>query len=371
MTGTAAGSMHGRDPVGRVAQLDSLRGIAALTVVWHHWRMAFETGPPRWFVAPFVAGHEAVILFFVLSGYVLALPVWMKRQPSYAVYLVRRVTRIYLPYLIAAFIAGVGCYFFWGSRLPLTPWFYGIWQTPPDGHIVMQQILMEQPSVLNTAFWSLRYEMELSLVFPFICAWMIRMGRYSGILLLVAVKLASHLWLHSRFGVTDAALTLHYAMFFVAGAALSREQALLKKIAARLDRWMLWLTMGFSLVMYFYGGTIAHSDTAGDLFTMFGTCLMIILIQDPRLRIGLKSRVADYLGRISYSSYLMHGTVLFVLLNLLYFKISAPLLALAYVVVSLIAAHIFCVSVEEPSLRLGKRIGKRMNGSRKEVNVPA
>jgi peptidoglycan/LPS O-acetylase OafA/YrhL len=98
---------------------------------------------------------------------------------------------------------------------------------------------------------------------------------------------------------------------------------------------------------------------------------MIILIQDPRLRIGLKSRVADYLGRISYSSYLMHGTVLFVLLNLLYFKISAPLLALAYVVVSLIAAHIFCVSVEEPSLRLGKRIGKRMNGSRKEVNVPA
>lgn len=356
--------MPRQSSTGRVAQLDSLRGIAAATVVWHHWRMMYQTTEPRWYVVPFVAGHEAVILFFILSGYVLSLPVWTKRQPGYPEYLVRRVCRIYLPYLAAAVLAGVGCYFFLGSRLPLTPWFYETWQTPFSLRMIAGQVLMDPKPVLNTAFWSLRYEMQMSIIFPFVCLLMVWMGRFWGLLLIPVVRVAAYLFIHSRFGQSDLALTVYYAMFFVAGAALSREQDALKRLAAHAKRRTLWLVLALSLFAYFYAGPVVGTERTADIFTMVGVCCIIILIQDPRLHLGLKSPVAEYFGRISYSSYLIHGTVLFALFDLMYGKTSLLTLAICYGVCSLIVAHIFCVFVEEPSHRVGRRIAKLMSGKR-------
>ncbi len=61
----------------RYEELDSLRGLAALSVFFSHMYLMFnesmvstflfEYGPFR----AFIAGSEAVILFFVLSGFVL------------------------------------------------------------------------------------------------------------------------------------------------------------------------------------------------------------------------------------------------------------------------------------------------------------
>ena len=65
----------------RYVELDSLRGLAALIVVLHHVLYLWETDTQpasaacRFFldlINPF--GFEAVILFFVLSGFVLSLP---------------------------------------------------------------------------------------------------------------------------------------------------------------------------------------------------------------------------------------------------------------------------------------------------------
>lgn len=64
---------------GRVAALDGLRGIAAFVVVFHHAGQAYlsVTGrtpdvSPLWSAVD-RAGHSAVMLFFVLSGFVLML----------------------------------------------------------------------------------------------------------------------------------------------------------------------------------------------------------------------------------------------------------------------------------------------------------
>jgi peptidoglycan/LPS O-acetylase OafA/YrhL len=360
---------HGDSQRGRVAQLDSLRGIAAATVVWHHWQYAFYTGPPRWFLYPLVAGHEAVILFFVLSGYVLSLPVWRQRAPGYPEYLVRRVSRVYVPYLAAAALAGVGCYFFMGSRLPLTPWFLATWQTPLSASLIFRQILMDPKPLLNTAFWSLRYEMEMSIVFPLLCFLMVRTGRYSSIVLVLLTREAAHLFAHSRFDGSELSLTLYYGMFFIAGAALSREQETLKKLIARAGKPVLWLALLFALLAYFNGAVATGIGRSTDLVTLVGTCGLLILIQDPRLHLGLRSAPAEYLGRVSYSSYLVHGTVLFAMLNLLYGRIPILALAFLYGIATLIVAHVFCVFVEEPSHRAGKRLARWMRNRKVERNV--
>jgi peptidoglycan/LPS O-acetylase OafA/YrhL len=358
----------GNSSIGRVAELDSLRGIAAVTVVCHHCRLAFFTTEPHWYLLPLFAGHEAVVLFFVLSGYVLSLPMWTKKTSAYPEYLVRRVSRIYLPYLAAAIVAGIGCYFFVGSRLPLTPWFYATWQTPLSAQVVWEQLTMHTRGVLNTAFWSLRYEMEMSLIFPFLCLLMVRMGRHSGLFLAGATVILAALLFRVGWRGTNLAQTMYYSTSFIAGAALARERETLKKVVGGVRTPLLWLMLLISIAAYCYGPLFSPVQRLTDLLTVLGSCGVILLIQDPRLRTGLKTRVAEYLGRISYSSYLIHGTILFTGLNLLYGKVSLTVFAAIYGVTTLIAAHLFCISVEEPSLRLGKRLAKRMQ-QRKTVQT--
>jgi peptidoglycan/LPS O-acetylase OafA/YrhL len=52
----------------------------------------------------FVAGHAAVIVFFLLGGFVLALP-YRSRQPPAIGFIIRRTCRIYIPFAFAVFLA--------------------------------------------------------------------------------------------------------------------------------------------------------------------------------------------------------------------------------------------------------------------------
>lgn len=61
----------------RIESLDSIRGIAALAVLMGHtvgsfaWPLAWSKIP---FINIFFEGYPAVIMFFVLSGFVLSRP---------------------------------------------------------------------------------------------------------------------------------------------------------------------------------------------------------------------------------------------------------------------------------------------------------
>ena len=357
---------------GRVPQLDALRGIAAATVVWHHFHNAFSVTPPQWWLYPLVAGHEAVILFFVLSGYVLSLPVWTDRQPGYAEYLVRRVCRIYLPYLAAVAVAALGCWWFLGRHVPgVTYWFYLTWQQPVSARMLLGQALMDPAPVLNTAFWSLRYELQMSMVFPLLCWAMLRLGRWSGVGLMLVTRGIAVALVHAHVNPLGAVQTFYYATFFLAGATLARERGMVLRWVRGLPRAAVWAGFALSLAGYFFGTFVSRNSS--DFFVASGACGLIMLAQDARLRVGLRSRLAEYLGRISYSSYLVHGTVLFVLLDTLQGRVPMVVFAAVYAAASLLAAHLFCVTVEEPAMRLGKRIAgvmrRRSVGHATEISL--
>lgn len=66
-------------PVHRFRSLDSLRGLACLIVVLHHVGLSVPEALRTGFVAAVadvlsMGARFAVLLFFVLSGFVLALP---------------------------------------------------------------------------------------------------------------------------------------------------------------------------------------------------------------------------------------------------------------------------------------------------------
>ena len=108
----------------RVQSFDGLRGVAALVVVFHHLLLTqvwfadrvglgalgskghfilsihnlFEYTP----VHIFYGGTEAVVIFFVLSGYVLINPV---NKSNFSSYVRNRLMRLYVPIFAAVILA--------------------------------------------------------------------------------------------------------------------------------------------------------------------------------------------------------------------------------------------------------------------------
>ena len=144
----------------RYNELDSLRGLAAVTVVfghlealvfdapivagsgWTHWRHILEL-LNRTPLTVIMSGGSAVRFFFVLSGFVLMLPYLRHKENPYAPYLVKRICRIYLPYLAAVAIAVLGNAMLGGHPLP---GFGGsateTWSVPVSAKVVLQHIVM-------------------------------------------------------------------------------------------------------------------------------------------------------------------------------------------------------------------------------------
>lgn len=347
-----------RTPQGRIFELDALRGLAAFTVIWHHFWSALRPYPPPRYIAPFFAGHEAVVLFFVLSGYVLSIPIWRKRQPAYHLYLTRRIFRIYVPFFGALVLAAIGAHFFMNSKLPLTHWFHETWTTPLTPRLIVAQVLMSTNPALNTAFWSLRYEMEMSIVFPLLCAFILR-TRIAGAAGLMGVAFAiSELWQPHNQALSHLSSSIHYSIYFVLGAILSLEQERISHLFNRLGAAMKCILTLLACAAYFnylnpYRFPRPRED---DHLVALGAAGLIVVAQNTRLRKALDTIIPEYLGRVSYSMYLMHGTVLFTLLNLLYGRVSIPVLIVIYFLSVLAVSHLFCVLVEEPAMMAGKRL---------------
>lgn len=88
--------------------LDLVRGLAALIVLLEHWRNIFFVDYPQiavhriWF-APFYilcsAGHQAVVIFFVLSGYLISRSVFRMLERGtwdWRLYLTHRLLRLWI-----------------------------------------------------------------------------------------------------------------------------------------------------------------------------------------------------------------------------------------------------------------------------------
>jgi peptidoglycan/LPS O-acetylase OafA/YrhL len=152
---------------GRVTQLDAIRGIAAVTVVCHHWWAISQFHPPPWIFRPLITGREAVILFFVLSGYVLSLPIWSGRQLPYQEYIIRRTFRIYIPFVAALALSAICCRIFYSTHLPLTFFYQTTWQTPLTFTLIARELLMPPTPSLTELSGPCAMRWKSPLSFPF------------------------------------------------------------------------------------------------------------------------------------------------------------------------------------------------------------
>src|ERR1700742_2738671 len=119
----------------RFKQLDSMRGLAALFVFFSHYVGIFRPGLPFADVIQLTPlgilynGRAAVMFFFSLSGFVLALPFIGGKPIDIAEFYIKRIGRIYPAYIVAILFALLlKLAFFDHARLsPFSSWLNTFW----------------------------------------------------------------------------------------------------------------------------------------------------------------------------------------------------------------------------------------------------
>jgi peptidoglycan/LPS O-acetylase OafA/YrhL len=354
----------------RYGHLDSLRGIAALAVVFSH---LFDMGVYQ-HVTPgqlawWYAAHQAVILFFVLSGFVLSIPFHEGRQLPYHLFASRRFIRIWVPYIVVVLAT-----FVWRKlsnensvpAMPLDP----IWQAPLTWHLLFSYLLLIGSMnfyALVPQAWSLVYEMRISFLFPFVFLICSRLSWRVSLLVAIFISLGANLacTLLAGHGWVDdynyaPFQTLHYAAMFITGILLARHRARLIAWEQSLTKSKLALFYLATFILYVFPFYNPYSDSQrmlGDLPTMFGSAGLIILaLSSGRHFFG--HPLPLFLGRISYSLYLVHLPIMLAVANSFFLKIPTMALYLIVLGAVLIGAIVFWHLVERPSLAWSRAIGR-------------
>jgi peptidoglycan/LPS O-acetylase OafA/YrhL len=348
----------------RFHELDSMRGIAALVVLFTHFRnmaypsVSFNHGW-RILVYSLVSGRESVMFFFLLSGFVLSLPLLRGKGQRYSVFIRRRVLRIYGPYIGALVLALAGCAMF-HNQVGTTVWASGTWYAPVSFDSVVQHVLFignYDYAQYNTAFWSLVYEMRISIIFPllFLVAYKLR-TRY------VLLVIASLTLLGVHPGSHKYLITLEYAGVFLIGALLAKKFDVLSARYLSLttaQRVALGLT---SYLLYSYGHHLVNIGPLWHLRDMpiaVGAAGFIVIgVNSSVASRILNSMVPAFLGRISYSFYLVHGTILFAMSAMLLDRVSHPIFFLLYFPTAIFLSWGFYVAVERPFMLWSRSVGR-------------
>jgi len=367
--------VHQRDSPGRFHALDGLRGIAALVVVVHHTLLTSPvlalpyldphqplTGAARWLVySPLHlvwAGGEAVLVFFVLSGFVLTLP-FLRPGAGPATctgYFPKRLARLYLPVLAAVALAAG-----WALLVPRdayagASWWLNAHDVPLTARAAADDaglILRHGPGMLNGPLWSLRWEVFFSLLLP-VYGWaaprVLPLAGVVGLMATVAV------------GSATGHPTLVYLPIFGLGAILAVHHDRLHQLTRRWRRAAAVPAAAAALVLLLARwwaptGRAATGATGGllDAATALGAVLVVVcFLCLPGVRRGAERPAVQWLGKRSFSLYLVHEPIVVSLALLLGPRWQgAPLLVVA-LPASLLAAHLFYLAVEAPAHRFAR-----------------
>jgi peptidoglycan/LPS O-acetylase OafA/YrhL len=367
------------EPKNRYTELDAIRGIAALSVVFYHFRIMWFfpmelTGWRKWIMYglnPLTLGHEAVMLFFVLSGFVLSVPYLRGKGGTYPIYLVRRILRIYGPYVFALGLAVAGAAV-WHAPLGGNFWRDATWSKPLSESLIVQHLLFlgnYDWAQYNTAFWSLVLEMRISIVFPliFLVVNALRTGR--ALLLALSLSVGATLVTHWHPALDHTMETVHVAAIFILGILLAKNVASVSSWYGHLSNPFRLSLAIVSFVLYTWGHNArflirSYWGVQVWLITLGAAGFVVLGLNSPIARHLLNTRIPRFLGRISYSLYLVHGTVLFALVHLLSGKVSVLSQLPIYLACSIILATVFCIAIEEPFTRRGRDVSRWSNNRR-------
>ena len=312
----------------RIEWILDLRGALALYVVLHHavLNIAAPGAPgPSWWVidAVFGWGHMRVDVFFVLSAFCLALPMFdLTRNPGYRAFMLRRCARLLPAYYVAVVIS-------YGLALGLlrdktgTHWDVSV---PVTGtgfatHLLLIHQWWPQFELEGShPLWSIGAEFQLCVVLPLLVYACRRIGPWNMMSLTTAlsylvwrVTVATHFPDPSPWGAS-----VYYLCLFglgVGAASMHHLQGTLR--APRRGEIALMAGIAAGMVAWAAAQEVRNHVVPLQLMSFFVGLIvagMLIWSRTPSRRRwtvpGTAGRVMRFIGVRSYSLYLIHAPLL-------------------------------------------------------------
>ena len=314
----------------RIAELDVLRGIAALAVLAYHYLVAFPVifhGAPEPRV-PF--GIFAVHLFFMISGFVIFMT--LARTRNALDFIVSRFSRLYPVFWVAVLVT-------WSvtSLAPL--------QGPPatPRELLLNFTMLAEPlhaSYVDSVYWSLVIELVFYALMlgAFLAGWLRRVERIvlPWLLLQLAATLGAEQLGVQIPKIFAALLLLKYAHLFLAGILFHRVR-FEGPTRARIALLACCLAVQFIV--------------QGALAGMFATGFFALFAALASRRLAwIAVRPLVFLGAISYSLYLVHQNIGYAILRALE-GIPHPLAVAVACAVVISLSAVLTFTVEKPALR--------------------
>ena len=341
--------MHKSGQSQRIEIFDGMRGLASVIVMIFHmavwtvygysaneykifansfWRVATQTP-----LKMIWGGNEAVLVFYIIGGFVLARPYLSGRKLDFKPFIIKRWIRLMLPYVLVIAMTSILIALFGAWKhdtIDLSGSFNVKWKRVPNAGEILLYILGYDYNlnILSGAFWSMVQEWRLSFILPFVAIALHRnrTGKVLGYYAILQVGIdaltnwgmrSDTVWLAHLSESLNR--TNYYAIFFVMGAVLAKHLPAIRAFVREhrrfriLSAWSIPFMIPSQWILSALG--LSFQVRNALLLTGLGIILFLLLCMDsPRLTAFFKSKPLLLLGRLSFSLYLTHTTsiILFV-----------------------------------------------------------
>ncbi len=333
----------------RLEYLDSLRGIAALLVVFQHLYVPIlDMDFFRYFID---FGKVGIVWFFIISGMVI--PFTLHRKTTARKFITSRFFRLYPAYWLSL-IAYIFSLFLLGLSIPPA---YTI-----AANITMIQTALGEPDVIGV-YWTLFIE----IVFYSICLFLFLINKIDNnvaslLCIIIFTTIAIVLSIVRSVYNIKAPVALPLALSLMFFGSIWREATIsnLKNSKLLSAVILIFFLVSFPLIFYLaYSKDMGYGENFQRYFWTYLMAITSFLVFSSKIK--LSSRMLIWLGSISYSVYLFHPLIYMTMIHLLerynysYGLFSA---AIATLLTLLISSFVY-LYIEKKFLEIGKRINKR------------
>ncbi|MDZ5473310.1 acyltransferase [Bacillus sp. 31A1R] len=358
----------------RYKELDSLRGIAAFSVFVFHILMVF---PDSWRekitwnvlnLSPlhfFFTGKQHVILFFVLSGYVLSLVFFSRNKISYFPFILKRVIRLFIPYVVAITVAIFLCSMLSkGGIATLGNLLNTSWVEPLNKKIILEHYLFignYNIYAINVVIWTLIHEMRISFIIPILVLLSIRYGWKINLAIGAMLGMLGggvHFFLQDPY--QPIYKTLFYILMFMVGILLSKNSIILTSKYNALSQKNKFVLFLVGTILFIYADFIKLPLLTDWVTTLGVAILLIISISSTLVSKVLLWSPLQFMGKISYSLYLYHFPILLSLFYILHGAVPILIIAILSIILTIGISTLAWTVVENPSIKLGNYLSKKL-----------
>lgn len=346
--------------------MDGLRGFGALTVMlWHGYLLLLPVAPYIFHVlfhqtplAVTITGTQAVAVFFVLSGFVLTRSIQSPKF-SWKQYYPKRILRLYLPtfvsFIVAALLIMAVPRFF--SKQWDESWLATSNYTSISWEEFFKNITL-QTQILNNPTWSIVYEIAFSLTLP-LWIWVAkRINFTSSIIIVIGIVIAS------GYGFSLGLQWLSWAPVFGVGVLAATHWDKIAQAYSKLNQTKYSSYINLVLIVVSFGLMALHvflwnnSQFTYALSILGAILVFLATALIPALQKVFNHNIFQFLGKISFSLYLLHVPIIVTMV----FILPQEYIVLAVgigCVVSVLSAIVFNKYVDIPSQLFARKVSQQ------------